>query len=85
MGDFGIETEQFIAVSDILAKSIERDGMTYIHCTAGVGRSPTSIILYLCRFHSMSIDDALELIKKKRPQVLPKLLTLEKCITSLKS
>jgi protein-tyrosine phosphatase len=54
MGDFGADFEQFMAVSDILDKSIREHGLTYIHCTAGVGRSPTSILLYLCRFHSMT-------------------------------
>lgn len=38
----------------------------YVHCTAGIGRAPQTVILYLCLYKKYSLDEALDLIKKKR-------------------
>lgn len=40
---------------------------TYIHCTAGINRSPSVAIAYLIAHQEMSFDDAWEQVTSRRP------------------
>ncbi|CAD8093198.1 unnamed protein product [Paramecium primaurelia] len=42
-----------------------------VHCFAGKSRSTTFIIAYLIKNHKMTVNDALELVKTKRPIAQP--------------
>lgn len=42
-----------------------------VHCFAGRSRSVTVIVAYLMRTHHMSLSEALELVRSKRPQAAP--------------
>lgn len=46
-------------------------GNVLIHCTAGVSRSVTIVLMYLVRSLNMSVDDALGAVRQKRPIVCP--------------
>ena len=39
---------------------VDAGGKVYVHCTAGLNRSPTVIIGYLVNHREMSLDDAVE-------------------------
>lgn len=57
--DFGVSTlEKFVAMK----KKI------YVHCKNGHGRAPTLVAAYLIK-DGKSVDEALDLIKTKRPSI----------------
>jgi len=43
----------------------------YVHCTAGINRSPLTILAYLAFVEGMAADRALQLIHRARPQAEP--------------
>ena len=46
-------------------------GKVFVHCWAGISRSPSLVIAYLMRKHNMSAKKALVFVKKKRPAIDP--------------
>jgi len=42
----------------------------YVHCLAGIERSPTVCIAYLCQYHHLELWDAIHQVKQVRPQTL---------------
>lgn len=51
--------------------SNEGQGRIFVHCAAGVSRSPTIVVAYLMVAHAMPLKQALGLVIRARPQVLP--------------
>ena len=41
----------------------------YVHCKAGRGRSTTLVLCYLVSYGGYTPEDALEMVKGKRPQI----------------
>jgi hypothetical protein len=55
----------------------DEQGLTvYVHCTAGVNRSPTAVIAYLEQHGGFSLDEAWDEVHRKR-RVLPHRSALE--------
>jgi len=50
-----------------LDNALEDGGRAYVHCTAGLGRSPAMAIAYLFWFKGMSLDKAYEHLTSQRP------------------
>jgi protein-tyrosine phosphatase len=50
---------------------LEAGHTVYMHCTAGVNRSPTVAVAYLNQVERMPLEDALELVVQQRPQADP--------------
>lgn len=46
-------------------------GKVFVHCVAGVSRSPTICLAYLMQERGMSLEDAERLVRKVRPQICP--------------
>jgi len=46
-------------------------GKVYVHCSAGIYRSPQIIALYLSMFQNYSIEEAVSMIKLKHPFAKP--------------
>lgn len=44
---------------------------TVVHCYAGISRSPTIVISFLMKHHNMSLQEAYDLCKIKRPIIDP--------------
>lgn len=42
---------------------------TYVHCTAGINRSPTVAIAYLMRHHDLELEAAWTRVTERRPSV----------------
>lgn len=47
--------------------ALENGGRAYVHCTAGLGRSPGMVIAYLYWFKGMSLDEAYTHLTSQRP------------------
>ena len=71
-----------ISVSELSGKGYENDiikfitnglyyGNVFVHCSRGISRSATGIILYLMSKRHMRYSNALALIRQRRPQVQP--------------
>jgi len=65
--DFGVAT---------ITKLINLGKKIYVHCQHGHGRAPTMVAAYLIST-GMSTDEAIELIKTKRPEAHPEPVQVE--------
>ena len=54
-----------------LYRLLSRGDTVYVYCTAGINRSPLSVLGYLTFIEGMPPDDAYALIKTARPQAQP--------------
>lgn len=61
--------EQFDIGTAIINEAIKGEKKVYIHCSNGHGRSPTMIAAYLIRYQRKSVDEAIESIREKRPEI----------------
>ena len=50
-------------------QAIEKGKKVYVHCKNGHGRSPTLIAAYLKRHRSMTVDEAMGLIRDRRKEI----------------
>ncbi|GIW66501.1 MAG: hypothetical protein KatS3mg095_0399 [Candidatus Parcubacteria bacterium] len=80
---FGVEIYVWIPVKDqtpptqdqlqfgvfVLEKLIAMKKKVYIHCRNGHGRAPTLVAAYLIKNRAMTVNEALEFIKTKRPSI----------------
>ncbi len=57
----------------------------YVHCTAGMGRSPLTILGYLTFVEGYTREDAMHLLRSKRPGVIPSLEAYDGCRADLLS
>jgi hypothetical protein len=55
---------------DFIRGVVKEGGQVYIHCKAGVGRAPTMAAAYFVA-QGMTVDEAIALIKKRRPFIAP--------------
>jgi hypothetical protein len=60
-----------------------RGHRTYVHCTAGLGRSPLTVLGYLTWIEGQSLDQALGLIRRARPGAVPALEAYHGCRADL--
>ena len=54
----------------------------YVHCSIGINRSPTVVIAWLVRHGGLSLDEAWQLVRERRPQVMPNHLALTAWLAS---
>ena len=43
----------------------------YVHCTAGINRSPLVVLAYLTLVEGMGLEEAMTLLLRARPEVCP--------------
>jgi protein-tyrosine phosphatase len=51
-------------------KEVIADHTLLVHCNAGIGRSPSIVVCYLCEI-GFGFQEAVRLVKTKRPDALP--------------
>ena len=56
---------------DLLNNLLKNGKNVYVHCTAGISRGPSVVIIYLVLYQNYSYKDAVELCKKYRPKTSP--------------
>ncbi|PJC31359.1 hypothetical protein CO051_04200 [Candidatus Roizmanbacteria bacterium CG_4_9_14_0_2_um_filter_39_13] len=61
--------EQLLIATDALQRTIKSNKKAYVHCKNGHGRSPTVVAAYFIRFEHKNVDEAVNLIKNKRPEI----------------
>lgn len=61
--------DQLMIGTAALKQMIDLGNTVYVHCRNGHGRSPTLVAAYLIRYQKMSVDEAIESVAKKRPEV----------------
>lgn len=62
-------THQLDIGTAIINEAVKNGRKVYVHCTNGHGRSPTLIAAYLVRYKNMSVEDSMQLLKEKRPEI----------------
>lgn len=66
-----IQVSQLAAAVDIVNHSIEHELPIYVHCLAGIERSPTVCIAYLCQHQKLQLWEALNWLKQVHPPSMP--------------
>lgn len=61
----------------LLRQLVETYGTVYVHCTAGIYRSPQLVVLYLVQFEELSVEQAISFVKSRRPCAQPYLRTYQ--------
>lgn len=66
--DFDLEalTEKLPECAATLAKMIRAGHRVYLHCTAGINRSPTVAVAYLHRYLGYDLDRAFKMVRECR-------------------
>jgi len=59
-----------LSISDLAR---ENKSSVLIHCQGGVSRSPTVVISYLMHLNKLSLTEAYQYVKEKRPCIAPNL------------
>jgi len=67
----GNKPSTFAAAVYMLDQLLERHDKVLAHCHAGVSRSPVVVATYLSQINGISFDEALNLVREKRPEVSP--------------
>ncbi len=56
---------------EVINSAKKAGGIVYVHCNAGISRSPTIVAAYLMKYINVSHTTALEMIKTTRPKIKP--------------
>lgn len=63
--------KHFDKVADEINSKESAGGKVLVHCLAGISRSATLCIAYLMKYKEMTLIDAHDLVKRKRPIIRP--------------
>jgi predicted protein tyrosine phosphatase len=85
MRDFDVEDQrsQLPAAVAALCQLLSRGHRVYVHCTAGLSRSPLVLVGYLTLCETMSMAEAFALVKQRRPGAVPSPEALTGCRSDL--
>jgi atypical dual specificity phosphatase len=64
---------------------MKEGGKVYIHCSAGIYRSPQMIVLYLTLFEGYALETALETVRTHHPFARPNSEVIKEVIGSIQS
>jgi protein-tyrosine phosphatase len=68
----GVPTvEKFQQACAILSRWHQKGHVTYVHCLAGVGRSPSVCIAYLTQVEGISLQEAIGKVQERHPPTYP--------------
>lgn len=66
-------------------KDLMKEDKIYVHCSAGIYRSPQMIALYLILCEKYSIDSAVKHLKENHPYAKPNCKVIKEAIGTMKS
>jgi atypical dual specificity phosphatase len=83
--DFDLEDmrRQLPTAVKMLSRIIGGGHRVYVHCTAGMGRAPLTVLGYLSIVEGYHPDEAIQLILASRPEAVPAWEALEGCVADL--
>ena len=78
--------------SDLMAKLLDaakaldaminqRGRAVYVHCTAGMGRAPATVLVYLCLFRGMEPEQARLFVKSHRSVSVPNMYAVTEVVS----
>jgi len=67
----GLQPNQLERVVELIHDHIQSQQPIYVHCLAGVERSPTACIAYLCLHQDMELWEAINSVKQAHPNTRP--------------
>lgn len=67
----GLQSSQLATVVEMIHNCLDRGEVVYVHCLAGVERSPTACIAYLCQHHQLELWEAVNCLKQAHPKSMP--------------
>lgn len=66
------DIKQYFSITNtFINEAILEKGSVFVHCHAGISRSSSFIIAYLIEYKQMSLNEALDICKKKRSKINP--------------
>ena len=71
--------------SDLLNELLKKGKIVYVHCTAGMYRASSTVILYLILYENYEVDEAIKFCAKYRPIICPNVKALNELSESFKS
>ena len=69
-------------------EALKENQKIFVHCKVGMGRSATIVFCHLVVNENMTPEDAIKLLKEKRPEILTSLInyaTVKQFLVSLKN
>ncbi|UZQ54919.1 dual specificity protein phosphatase family protein [Trichothermofontia sichuanensis B231] len=66
-----LRVERLATAVDVVHRALTQQLPIYVHCLAGIERSPLVCIAYLCRYYQLDLWEALYWLKQVRPCVAP--------------
>lgn len=66
-----LEVPVLAAAVATLHQCLQRNQVVYVHCLAGLERSPTVCLAYLCRYHGLEVHEGLRYLKENYPPASP--------------
>ncbi|OQS06310.1 dual specificity protein phosphatase [Thraustotheca clavata] len=64
-------TLHFDVVFEFINRVKDLQGRVFVHCVSGVSRSVTCVIAYLMKYESLTLNQAYNFIKQRRPLICP--------------
>jgi len=62
-------TEEIKSGIDFMKKIVNTGKSVYVHCKAGRGRSVVAVVCYLLEVDNMTVEEAIDYVKQRRPQI----------------
>lgn len=62
---------EIVDLVDFMHEKLQNKQKVLVHCTAGVSRSASVVILYLMVYYNLTYDEAYNYVKSKRPIIDP--------------
>ena len=59
-------SEMFENLTELIEQSLDEGDIVMVNCWQGASRSVTVVLAYLIRYQSMTVEEALRMVKEKR-------------------
>jgi len=69
----------------LLKEMLDEGLQVYVHCTAGMGRAPAVVLVYMCLFLDYDPDEADAFVKSYRKVSVPNLRAVKEVVKKYKS
>jgi protein-tyrosine phosphatase len=66
-----LQVDQLAQAVKLIHQTLQNGQSIYVHCLAGVERSPIVCVAYLCRYHNLDLWQALNRVKQVNPRTMP--------------
>ncbi len=65
------------SIAAVIDAHLKNNNKLLVHCAAGLERSPLAVVYYLHKYHNKTIEEAYNIVKEKRPQIIDRRIWLE--------